>query len=132
MTLLAAGLAVTAVAGLATAWGLVILGLKLTADPRVGLLMVAIWAVAPGSAVLSMVYAEALFCALAVWALIALVGQRWLTAAGLTALAGTVRSTAAALVAAVAVAAVAALIALIRAVRTGQGFGLHLVARWVP
>jgi hypothetical protein len=120
VSLIAAALVVTSVAGLAAAWGLVVLGGKLTADPRIGLLMVAIWAVAPGSAVLSMVYAEALFSALAVWAMIALVDRRWLTAAGLTALAGTVRSTAAALVATV---AVAALIALIQAVRGGRGFG---------
>jgi hypothetical protein len=121
VSLIAAGLAVTTLAGLAAAWGLSTLGLKITADPRVSLLMVAIWAVAPGSAALSMVYAEALFCALAVWALVALVDRRWLTAAGLTALAGTVRSTAAALVVAV---AVAALIALIQAARTGQRFGM--------
>jgi hypothetical protein len=117
---MAAGLIVTAVAGLAAAWGLSTLGLKLTGDPRISLVMVAIWAIAPGSAVLSMVYAEALFCALAVWALVALLDRRWLTAAGLTALAGTVRSTAMALVAAV---AVAALIALIQAVRTRQPIG---------
>jgi len=121
VSLIAAGLVVTALAGLAAAWGLSTLGLKITADPRVSLLMVAIWAVAPGSAALSMVYAEALFCALAVWALVALVDRRWLTAAGLTALAGTVRSTAAALVVAI---AVAALIALIQAARTGQRFGM--------
>ena len=58
-----AGFAVTVLAGMAAAWGLVALGLKLTADPRISLLMVAIWAVAPGSIVLSRVYAEALFCA---------------------------------------------------------------------
>ncbi|MGH3418682.1 MAG: hypothetical protein ACRDOD_03675, partial [Streptosporangiaceae bacterium] len=84
VTLVAAGIVVTAVAGLATAWGLTALGLKLTGDPRISLLMVAVWAVAPSSTVLSMIYAEALFCALAIWALVALVGRRWLTAAGLT------------------------------------------------
>ena len=115
VTVNAAGLAVTAVSGLAAAWGLSTLGMKLTADPRISLLTVAIWAVAPSSTVLSMLYAEALFCALAVWALVALVDRRWLTAAGLTILAGTVRSTALALIAAV---AVAALIALIQAART--------------
>ena len=57
-----------------------------------------------------MLYAEALFCALAVWVLIALVDRRWLTAAGLTIAAGTVRSTAVALVAALVVAAAAALV----------------------
>src|SRR6266571_566144 len=80
ITIVAAGLIVTAAAGMAAAWGLTTLGLKLTGDPRISLLMVAIWAVAPSSTVLSMLYAEALFCALAVWALVALVSRRWLTA----------------------------------------------------
>jgi hypothetical protein len=110
VTLLGAGLAVTAIAGLAAAWGITVLGMKLTADPRISLLMVAVWAVAPTSTVLEMLYAEALFCALAVWVLIALVDRRWLTAAGLTIAAGTVRSTAVALVAALVVAAAAALV----------------------
>ena len=95
--------------------------MKLTGDPRISLLMVAIWAVAPSSTVLSMVYAEALFCALAIWALVALVGRRWLTAAGLTLVAGTVRSTALALILAV---CAAALIAVIQAVRARQPFAL--------
>jgi len=80
VTIVAAGLVVTAVAGLAAAWGLAALGLKLTGDPRISLLLVAVWAVAPSSTVLSMMYAEALFCALAIWALVALVSGRWLTA----------------------------------------------------
>jgi hypothetical protein len=105
-----AGVVVSFAAGLAAAWGLTRLGLTLTGDRRVSLLMPAFWGVAPASIVLSMVYAEALFCALAIWALIALVERRWLTAAGLTILAGTVHSNAVALVAAVAVAAVPALI----------------------
>jgi hypothetical protein len=125
VTIVAAGLVVTAVSGLAAAWGLTTLGLKLTADPRISLLLVAVWAVAPAATVLSMMYAEALFCALAVWALVALVSQRWLTAAGLTIAAGTVRSTALALIAAVVVAAV---IALVRAIRAGQRFA----AWWRP
>jgi hypothetical protein len=117
-----AGFAVTILAGLAAAWGLATLGMKLTADPRISLLMVALWAVAPGSIALSRVYAEALFCALAVWALVALVDRRWLTAGALVSLAGTVRSTALALIAAV---AVAVIIALIQAARTRQP-----IARW--
>jgi len=121
VTIVAAGLVVTGLAGLAAAWGLTTLGMKLTGDPRISLLMVAIWAVAPSSTVLSMVYAEALFCALAIWALVALVGRRWLTAAGLTLVAGTVRSTALALILAV---CAAALIAVIQAVRARQPFAL--------
>jgi hypothetical protein len=125
VTLIGAGLIVTAIAGMMAAWGLVTLGLKLTGDPRVSMLMVTIWAIAPGSLVLSMVYAEALFCALAFWALVALVDRRWLTAAGLTIAAGTVRSTAAALIAVIVVAALAALI---QAGRTRQ----PIAAWWRP
>src|SRR5450755_562835 len=120
-----AGFAVTILAGLAAAWGLATLGLKLTADPRISLIMVAIWAVAPGCIALSRVHSEALFCALAVWALVALVDRRWLTAGILVMLAGTVRSTALALVAAV---GVAVLLALIQAARTRQWIG----AWWRP
>ena len=121
----AAGFAVTILAGLAAAWGLTTLGLKLTADSRISLIMVAIWAVAPGCIALSRVHSEALFSALAVWALVALVDRRWLTAGILVMLAGTVRSTALALVAAVVVAVV---LALIQAARTRQPIG----AWWRP
>jgi hypothetical protein len=128
VTLVGAGLAVTAIAGLAAAWGITTLGMKLTADPRISLLMVAVWAVAPSSTVLEMLYAEALFCALAVWALIALVDRRWLTAAGLTIAAGTVRSTAVALVAAVVVAAAAALVGTVRTRQRIAGWWRPLAA----
>jgi Mannosyltransferase (PIG-V) len=125
ISIAAAGFAVTILAGLAAAWGLTTLGLKLTADPRVSVVMVAIWAVAPGCIALSRVHSEALFCALAVWALVALVDRRWLTAGILVLLSGTVRSTALALVAAVGVAVV---LALIQAARTRQRIG----AWWRP
>jgi hypothetical protein len=120
-----AALAVTIAAGLTAAWGLTRLGMTLTGDRRVSLAMTALWAAAPGSIALSMLYSEALFCALAIWSLIALVERRWLTAACLTILAGTVRSSALALVAAV---TVAALPALIRAARARQ----HIAAWWRP
>jgi hypothetical protein len=120
-----AALTVTLAAGLAAAWGLARLGLALTGDRRISLLMVALWAVAPGSIVWTMLYSEALFCALAVWSLVALVERRWLTAASLTILAGTVRSTAIALIAAV---AVAALPRVIRAVPAREPMG----AWWRP
>ena len=110
-----AAFTVTIAAGLAAAWGLTRLGLTLTGDRRISLLMVALWAVAPGSLAWTMLYSDALFCALAVWSLVALVERRWLTAAGLTILAGTVRSTALALVAAVLVAALPPLIRALRA-----------------
>ena len=110
-----AAVTVTVAAGLAAAWGLTRLGLALTGDRRISLLMVALWAVAPGSLVWTMLYSEALFCALAVWSLVALVQRRWLIAAGLTILAGTVRSTALALVVAVAVAALPPVIRAVQA-----------------
>jgi hypothetical protein len=125
ISIAAAGFAVTILAGLAAAWGLTALGLKLTADSRISVVMVAIWAVAPGCIALSRVHSEALFSALAVWALVALVDRRWLTAGILVMLAGTVRSTALALVAAI---AVAAALALIQAARTRQPIG----AWWRP
>src|SRR5580704_8931255 len=120
-----AALAVTIAAGLAAAWGLTRLGLALTGDRRISLLLVALWAVAPGSLAWIMLYSDALFCALAVWSLVALVERRWLTAAGLTILAGSVRSTAIALIAAI---AVAGLPWVIRAVQAGEPVG----AWWRP
>jgi Gpi18-like mannosyltransferase len=112
-----AGLLVTFAAGVVAAWGLARLGLRLTDDRRVSVLLVALWSVAPGSIVLSMLYSEALFCALAFWALLAAVERRWLTAGILAALAGTVRSTALAVIAAV---GIAALVAMIQFARTRQ------------
>ena len=111
-----AGFAVTMAAGLAAAWGLTRLGMALIGDRRLSLIMVAVWSVAPASFVLSMVYSEALFCALAIWCLVALVERRWLTAGVLTIGAGLARSsTGVALVAAVAVAALPTVIAALRA-----------------
>jgi hypothetical protein len=105
-----AAVAVTIASGLAAAWGLTRLVMTVTGDRRVSLLTTALWAAAPASFVLSMMYSEALFCALAVWSLIALVERRWLTAAGLTILAGTVRSSGIALILAVVVGALPALV----------------------
>jgi hypothetical protein len=116
-----AGMVVTFAAGLAAAWGLVRLGLALTGDRRISVLMVALWCAAPGCLVLSMMYSEALFCALAVWTLVALVERRWLGASVLTILAGLTRNTALALIAAVSFAALAALI---QAARTRQPFAV--------
>jgi hypothetical protein len=123
-----AGIVVTVIAGLVAAAGLALLGLRLTGDSRVSVLLVALWAVAPGAFVLSMVYTEALFCALAVWALVAVADRRWLTAGVLTMLAGTVHSSAVCLVAAVAVAALAAVTGTPRAGRLTPGAWLRPAA----
>jgi Mannosyltransferase (PIG-V) len=123
-----AGIVVTVIAGLVAAAGLAQLGLRLTGDSRVSVLLVALWAVAPAAFVLSMVYTEALFCALAVWALVAVADRRWITAGVLTMLAGTVHSSGAILVAAVAVAALAAVIESARAGQLTPGAWLRPAA----
>ncbi|MDI2132710.1 glycosyltransferase family 39 protein [Yinghuangia seranimata] len=102
---LAAGMVVTFASGAVAAWGIYALGRELTGSHRVATLFALLWAVAPGSMVLTMVYSEALFVAFASWALLAIVRRRWMTAMTLTILAGFTRNTAFALVAALGVAA---------------------------
>ncbi|UQE75352.1 hypothetical protein MYK68_01590 [Gordonia sp. PP30] len=78
-------------------------------DPgRAGLYLVVLFAATPMSVVLNMAYTEALFCALAAWALVFVLERSWL-AAGAAALAiGLVRPTGVAVIAVVMVAAVVA------------------------
>lgn len=112
-----AALIVTFGAGVLAAWGLARIGLRLTGSAKTSLLIVALWAAAPSALVLEMMYSEALFCALAIWSLYAMLNQRWLTAGVLALLAGTVRNTAVALVAALGVAAAVEIVTAIRAGR---------------
>jgi len=105
-----AALGVNVVSGTVAAVGLGRLGSTITGSPRVGLLLVVLFAAAPMGVVLSMTYSEALFCALGVWALNGVLGQRWMLAGVCTAFAGLVRPTAAALVLAVVLAAVVAMV----------------------
>jgi hypothetical protein len=97
-----AGVVVSVAAGVVLAHGVDRLTRMLGGDT-----LIATWLVGvlPLSVVLLMPYAEATFCALAVWTLVALGRGALLPAAGLCALAGLVRPTAAALVLAVLVAA---------------------------
>jgi Mannosyltransferase (PIG-V) len=105
----AAGLAISAVSGLLFAYGLDRLVTKITrSDRSVGRLVILLASIGPLSIVLTMVYSEALFCALAVWCLVAVVDERWLMASVLCVVAGTVRQTALALVVAITTAAVGA------------------------
>ncbi|MFC7612431.1 hypothetical protein ACFQV2_00860 [Actinokineospora soli] len=62
------------------------------------------------SIVLSMAYSEAMFCAAAVWALVFVLERNWVAAGLVTAAAGLVRPTAAALVLAVGLAALVAVL----------------------
>lgn len=102
MPALVAGLIVSLIAGVVMAHGLARLGeLVPGGSRRVGLILVALVAAAPMGIVWSMTYSEGLFCAAAVWALVALLRREWVLAGVCTALAGTVRPTGAALLVAV-------------------------------
>ena len=96
-----AGVLVSVAAGVVLAYGIARLTRQLADDT-----LVPVWlaGVLPLSVVFLMPYAEATFCALAVWTLVALGRDRLLLAAGLCAAAGLVRPTAIALVLAVVVA----------------------------
>lgn len=120
----AAGFVVTALAGVAAAVGLDRLGRRVVVTPRMGaaaasaaalarragLILVALWACWPHSAVLAMPYTEALFVGLAVWSLIALLDGRWVTGGVLALLAGATRPVGIALAVAVVVAAVTVIV----------------------
>jgi hypothetical protein len=97
--------------GVVAAYGLARVGRRVGGSDGVGLLLVVLFAAAPMSVVLSMAYSEALFCALAIWALIGVVERNWPLAGLCCAAAGLVRPTASALIAVV---GIAALIAIVR------------------
>ncbi|MEU3505481.1 glycosyltransferase family 39 protein [Streptomyces hundungensis] len=85
-----AGLLVSAVAGPLAAWALYLTGRHLHGH-RAGLLLAAVWAAVPVGIVQSMAYSEALFTALAAWALYAVLRRRWVEAGLLASLAGLTR-----------------------------------------
>ncbi|MCW0216347.1 MAG: hypothetical protein OJJ54_23605 [Pseudonocardia sp.] len=112
LPLLPAGLLATTLAGVAAAYGVARLGLLVPGGSRrAGLIMVALFAATPMAVVFSMTYSEALFCAAAAWALVALLRRHWVLAGLLTSAAGLVRPTAAGAVVAVGVAALLAVLA---------------------
>lgn len=107
-----AGLAVSAVSGVVAAYGLTRLGELVPGGSQwAGLLLVGLFAAAPMAVTLSMTYTEALFCALAVWALVGVLREQWLLAGACAGAAGLVRPTASSLIAAVGLAALAAVVA---------------------
>lgn len=109
--LVVAALLVAAVAGVAAAYGMTRIGeLVPGGSRRTGLLLTALFAATPMSIVLSMAYTEALFCALAAWALVGVLREQWLLAGLCAAAAGLVRPTGSAAVAAVGTAALAAVL----------------------
>lgn len=101
-----AAIAVSVVAGVFCAYALARMGeLVAGGSARAGYALVALFAASPMGIVLSMAYSEALFCALAAWALVGVLRRNWLQAGLCCAGAGLVRPTAAALVLAVGLAA---------------------------
>jgi hypothetical protein len=106
-----AAFTVTIVAGVFCAYALSRIGRRIPGGSyRVGLILVALFAAAPLSVVLTMPYSEALFCALAAWALVGVLERNWIMAGLACAAAGLVRPTSAALVLAVGLAALVAVI----------------------
>lgn len=109
LSLLDAGLLVSWIASLVAAWGIFAVGDRLH-GPRVGLLLVVIWAALPMSIVESIAYTESLFTALSAWCLYAVLRGRWLTAGLLASLAGLTRPVGLAVALAVLVPAVIAVL----------------------
>lgn len=100
-----AGLVVTWVATVLAGWGVYAVGERVS-GVRAGVVLALLWAALPVGIVTSMAYSEALFTALAAWALHATLTRRWLLAGVLAAGAGLTRPVGAAVVAAVVVTAV--------------------------
>lgn len=99
---------VTGLAGVAMAFGLVELARAAGRSRRVGLLWVGLVGASPLSVVFLMSYSEALFCAFAIWAMVAVLHRHWPLAALLAVAAGWTRPTGAAVVAVVVIAALLA------------------------
>lgn len=100
-----AGLIVTTVAGVIAVPAIMRLARHVSPRPQAGLLLVTLTAAAPMSITLSMIYTEAVFVALAAWALVGVLERRWALAGVCTMLAGLSRSSAAVLAAVVVAAA---------------------------
>ncbi|ASR01296.1 hypothetical protein [Gordonia rubripertincta] len=71
-----------------------------------GLFLVVLFAATPMSIVLNMAYTEAMFCALATWALVGILEKRWLLAGVMSGLCGFCRPTAAVIIGVVILAAI--------------------------
>lgn len=97
-----AGLVISLAAGITAAYGIT----RLADDRRAGLVLVALFASTPMAVTLSMVYSEALFSALAAWALVGVMARNWWLAALCCVGAGLVRPSAGVLILIVIVAVV--------------------------
>jgi hypothetical protein len=108
--LVGAAFTVSLLCGVVCAYALARLGTRVGGRPLAGVVLVALFAASPMAVTLSMAYSEALFCALAAWALVGVVEQKWLLAGLCAAGTGLVRPTAAAIVVTVAIAAIIAIV----------------------
>lgn len=99
-----AGLLVSWLAAAAAACGVYAIGARLHGR-AVGTTLVLLWGLLPHSVVLSMAYTEPVLTAFAAWSLYAVLGERWLWAGSLAALAGLSRPNGFAVAAAVLAAA---------------------------
>ncbi len=102
-----AGVLISAVASLAAAAGIFVVAERVIGS-HAAVVATILWAVVPIGLVESMAYSEALFTALAAWALFATLDERWTSAAVLACAAGLTRPTGLAVVVAVCAAAVIA------------------------
>ncbi|BCJ47088.1 membrane protein [Actinoplanes ianthinogenes] len=107
VTPVAACLIVSFLSAVAAAAGLYLIGRRLHGH-RAGLMLAALWAVVPAAMTQNGAYTESLFTALAVWALYAVLTERWLLAGTLAAIGGLSRPTAVALIGTVGLAALVA------------------------
>ncbi|GAA1609517.1 glycosyltransferase family 39 protein [Actinoplanes couchii] len=97
------------VSAIAAAWGLYAIGRHVHGH-RVGILLAAVWALAPAAMTQNGAFTESLFTALAAWALYAVLKERWVIAGLLAGISGLSRPTAAALIGTVGLAALIAAI----------------------
>ncbi|GHC69814.1 DUF2079 domain-containing protein [Streptomyces cinnamoneus] len=129
-----AGVAISWCAAAVAAAGVYRLMRAAGASPGAGYACVALWSCSPYAFALWVPYSEAVFSALLVWAMVALLARRWLTVGLLCLLAGAVRPTAVVLIATVMLAAGWALVHRRDGWRPGAALALAplgLLAGWL-
>ncbi|MBS2539686.1 hypothetical protein KGQ20_43785 [Catenulispora sp. NF23] len=109
LSYLQAGVLASVIAGTVAALGIRFVGERV-AGPRAGLVLVALFALAPTAVVQVAPYGDVLFVAFAAWALHALLRRAWLTAGVLAFFGGLTRPSASALIATVGLVALVAII----------------------
>lgn len=109
LTVVRAGVLISFAASVLTAWALFEIG-RWFRTAGTGVMLAGLWALVPAAVIEGIVYADALYFALAAWALYALVRRAWLSAGVLCLLAGLTRPTGFVLVAAVCLTALLAVV----------------------